>query len=79
LPEKKPSLPFGKWLSGPLFERSEAAIHAVCDALPLDASAVLEDWQRVTESRSADHRLALVCLGNYLTRAKPQHRPAKNP
>jgi|694.fasta_scaffold56549_2 asparagine synthase (glutamine-hydrolysing) len=78
LPEKKPSLPFDKWLSGALFERCEAAIRAVCDAAPLDATAVLEDWQQGTGSRSADHRLALVCLGNYLTRAKPRHKPAKS-
>lgn len=79
LPDRKPTLPYAGWPKGSLRGRNEAAIDAVCDAAPLDARAVREDWQRSEAIGGLDHRLALVCLGNYLLHAKSQRRHSGKP
>ena len=78
LHDRNYSLPYAKWMKGPLMERSEAAIDSVCDKAPLDPIAVREVWQRRVERGGSQNRLALVCLGNYLSSVSRQRRPARN-
>ena len=68
-PKKGFSLPFDKWIFGPLREQSEAAI-ATLIATPLfDASGVRLIWGDYCRQPGASHwsrPLSLIALGNYL-------------
>ena len=63
------SLPFGKWLFGPLRNQCEAAVDALTACPVIDGNAVRRTWNDYTTNRSATHwsrPLSLVALGSYI-------------
>ena len=68
-PKKGFSLPFDKWIFGPLREQSEAAIAALIATPLFDASGVHRIWGDYCRQPGAAHwsrPLSLIALGNYL-------------
>ncbi len=75
-PKRGFSLPIGEWMRGPLRDASEAAVDAVAACPLFESAAVQSMWARLRSLGPAvfwDRALALVVLGNYLTRmARPE-------
>jgi len=68
-PKRGFSLPFDKWIFGPLREQSEAAIATLVDTPLFDASAVRRIWGDHCRDPGASHwsrPLSLIALGDYL-------------
>jgi len=68
-PKKGFSLPFDKWVFGPLREQSEAAIATLIDTPLFDAAAVRRIWGKLCRQPGAAHwsrPLSLIALGHYL-------------
>ena len=63
------SLPFDKWIFGPLREQSESAIAALADAPFFEATAVRKIWSDRCAHPGQAHwsrPLSLIVLGSYL-------------